>query len=82
MPDHRCVATAISRVVGNLSVQLRLPESSPEIGAVSVSMRELSDGLLTEARERIDKLERELLQQKQAVEQLQDVLQTLIEKPR
>lgn len=82
MPDHHCVATAISRVVGNLSVKLRLPEESPEIGAVSHSMRELSEGLLTEARERIEKLERELLQQRQAVEQLQDVLDTLIEKPR
>ena len=82
MPDHHCVATAISRVVGNLSVKLRLPETSPEIGAVSHSMRELSEGLLTEARERIEKLERELLQQRQTVEQLQDVLQTLIEKPR
>lgn len=82
MPDHHCVSAAITRVVGNLSARLRLSESSPEIGAVSHSMRELSEGLLAEARERIEKLERELLQQRQAVEQLQDVLQTLIEKPR
>ena len=82
MPDHQCVATAISRVSANLSSALRFSEGSEQHAVVAKSMHQLCDSVLEEAAKRIGQLEQEVAQQRLAVEQLQDVLQSLIEKPK
>lgn len=82
MPDHRCVATAVAKVTSTLCTALRLPEGSAPIQRISESMHQLCEEVLAEARDRIVLLERQTRAQHVAIEQLQELVQSLIDKPK
>lgn len=82
MPNHACVATAVAQVAADLSQKLQIPKESVRMSELSDGLRRACELVLTQARDAIQALERKSTEHQHAIEQMQELIDSLIEKPR
>ncbi|MCC7065653.1 MAG: hypothetical protein IT456_22800 [Planctomycetes bacterium] len=72
----------MAQVAADLSQKLQIPKESVRMSELSDGLRRACELVLTQARDAIQSLERQSTEHKHAIEQMQELIDSLIEKPR
>lgn len=82
MPNPECVATAVAHIAEDLSEKLQIPKETDRNAVLCDGLRRACELVLVKARDQIAALERQSGEHRHVVEQMQDLIDSLIEKPK